>query len=332
MARLGISPARGRTSDYRPAQVTVCVLTYIPELAGYYRHRLDVLRVCLESIRANTYAPHDLMVFDNGSSPDVVDYLRSLHASGAIDLLLLSGRNLGKIGALQVMFNAAPGEWIAYADDDILFYPGWLEAHLAVANAFPQAGMISGVPVRDAARHAMQSNQAFMANPPEGVQFSQRHWIPETWERDWAVSTGRDADQHLADTAEHLDGLWECGGVSAYPAANHYQYLARREVLLKAMPETWTGKLMGHMVELDEAVDAQGVLRLSTTLRYTRHIGNMISPELAEEVAGMGIHVAGSDFTQREKKHWLFRIPRMRRILNWIYGKLYELLYNVRLG
>ena len=90
MARLGISPARGKTTDFQPAPVTVCVLTYIPEQAGYYRHRLDVLRMCLESILTNTATPYDLMVFDNGSSAEVVDYLRGLHASGSIDFLLLS--------------------------------------------------------------------------------------------------------------------------------------------------------------------------------------------------------------------------------------------------
>ncbi len=332
MARLGISPARGKTTDFQPAPVTVCVLTYIPEQAGYYRHRLDVLRMCLESILTNTATPYDLMVFDNGSSAEVVDYLRGLHASGSIDFLLLSARNLGKIGALQVMFNAAPGEWIAYADDDILFYPGWLEAHLEIANAFPQAGLISGAPVRDAARHAQSSNQAFIANPLEGLQISESHWIPDDWERDWAASTGREADQHLADTAGQQDALWEYQGVRAYPAANHYQYLARREVLLKAMPESWTGKLMGHMVELEAAVDAQGLLRLSTTQRTTRHIGNLVSPELAVEAAQMGMQVTGSVSAQREKRHWLFKIPRMRRMLKWVYGKLYDLLYNVRQG
>lgn len=330
MARVGISPARGRTTDFQPAPVTVCVLTYIPDQEGYYRHRLDVLRVCLESIRANTNTPYDLMVFDNGSSPEVVDYLRGMQSSGGIDLLLLSGQNLGKIGALQVMFNAAPGEWIAYCDDDILFYPGWLEAHLEIAEAYPNIGLVSGAAVRNAVHHANHANQAFMADPLEGMQLAAERWIPEEWERDWAVSTGRDPEKHLAETSSQQDVMLEYQGVRAYPAANHYQYLARREVLLKAMPDSWTGKLMGHMIELEEAIDSQGLLRLSATQRFTRHIGNVVSPELAQEVSEMGIQVSGAELSQREKQHWLYKIPGMRRILKWIYGKLYNLLYNVR--
>ena len=42
-------------------------------------------------------------------------------------------------------------EIIAYHDDDIFFYPGWLEAHLQILDGFSQAGMVSGLPVRNAA-------------------------------------------------------------------------------------------------------------------------------------------------------------------------------------
>ena len=77
MTRIGINPARGVVSDYRPPSVTVAVLTYIPDLSGYFEHRLQVLQMVFASLHAFTTPPHDLMVFDNGSCPPVVDYLRS---------------------------------------------------------------------------------------------------------------------------------------------------------------------------------------------------------------------------------------------------------------
>lgn len=329
MARLGVSPTRGKKTDYRPARVSVAVLTFIPELEGYYRHRLEVLRACLESILKHTDGPYDLLVFDNGSCPQVVDYLRTLHHTGEIDILLLSAKNLGKIGALQIMFNSAPGELIVYCDDDILFYPGWLPAHLEIFDTFPQVGMVSGAPVRDAARHAYWSNQAYIDSNPDGLQVQRSHWIPEDWERDWALSTGRDPDAHMEANRDKMDVQLVLEGVSAYAAANHYQYLAPKQALLRAIPEEWTGKLMGHMVELDEAVDGQGLLRLSTTERYTRHLGNVISPELAAEIKQMGIDVSGTAISRRPKPHWLVRIPRVRPVLNWIYGRLYEILHDV---
>jgi len=100
MTRIGINPARGKQSAYHPAKITVAMLSYIPHLEGYFRHRLDVLKLALASLEAHTEISHDLLVFDNGSCKPVVDYLRFLRGEGIIDYLLLSRRNLGKIGAI----------------------------------------------------------------------------------------------------------------------------------------------------------------------------------------------------------------------------------------
>ena len=41
-----------------------------------------------------------------------------MRGAGKIQYLLLSNRNIGKLGALKVIYNAAPGETVAYSDDD----------------------------------------------------------------------------------------------------------------------------------------------------------------------------------------------------------------------
>ena len=69
MTRHGVSPTRNKVSEYRPTSVTVAVLTYLPQSEGYYRHRLDVLRLCLESLIQTAADACDLLVFDNGSRP-----------------------------------------------------------------------------------------------------------------------------------------------------------------------------------------------------------------------------------------------------------------------
>jgi len=329
MGRFGVSPTRNKQSGYRPARVTVAVLTFIPELEGYYRHRLEVLRVCLESILRNTDGEYDLIVFDNGSCQPVQEYLAGLRDAGKIDILMLSARNLGKIGALQVLFNAAPGELIAYCDDDILFHPGWLPAHLEIFDTYPNVGMVSGLPVRSAYGRAATANQAWMASHPPDLHVTEQRWIPDEWERDWALSTGRDPDELFESQRAQADLKFEMNRVEAYPAANHFQFLAPRTVLLQAIPGEWTGKLMGNMVELDQAVDAQGCLRLSTAQRYVRHIGNVVSPALAAEVREIGIDVHGRVVARRPRRHWLLYIPRMRPLLKKLYGKLYDILHHV---
>ena len=85
-----MNPSRGKKSDYAPARVTVAVLTYLPNSVGYYQNRLEVTKTCLQSILKNTSLPYDLMVFDNGSSQEVVDYLGEQKKAGLIQYLILS--------------------------------------------------------------------------------------------------------------------------------------------------------------------------------------------------------------------------------------------------
>ena len=107
--------------------------------------------------------------------------------------------------------------------------------------------------------------------------------------------------------------------------------MAYKNVLLQALPEQWTGKLMGHMVELDEAVDSLGKLRLSTIQRFTRHMGNALSPELVQEARQLGLQTAEASSTTARRparKHWLLRLPGGRRLLMAAYKRLFDILYR----
>ena len=328
MARIGSNPARNKFSDYRPAGVTVAVLTFVPEFKGYFAQRFDVLKLTLSSLIANTSEPFDFIVFDNGSCEPVVDYLRDLNEKGILDYLMLSTQNLGKIGALKLLFNAAPGEVIAYSDDDILFYPGWLEAHLQIMKTFPNVGMVSGLPVRNASDRASVTLKKYIVEGAPGLTVSRERRIPDDWEADWAVSTGRDPDEHIQATKDRQDLILELNGVEVLGSANHFQFVSPKDVLVKALSSEWGGQLMGQMVELDEDVDRQGYLRLSTLERYTRHIGNVISPQLVEDVRTLGLSVSAQQIKHRKERHWILRIPGTGRVL-W---KLYDWIFRVFYG
>jgi glycosyltransferase involved in cell wall biosynthesis len=336
MTRIGINPARGKTSNYRPAHVTVAMLTYIPDLSGYFEQRLQVLQLVFASLLAHTSIPHDLLVFDNGSCATVVDYLLGMQGAGHIDYLIRAKQNIGKIDALHILFNAAPGKIIAYSDDDILFYPGWLEAHLDILRFFSDVGMVSGVPVRNAANHARRSLDALTTKTNPGFKVLQERRIPDEWEIDWAISTGRDPDRYLAETRDQTDLVlqqWvdENCYLEAIGSANHFQFVTPKEVILQALPPDWTSKLMGHMIELDEAIDNLGYLRLSTPKRYTRHLGNALSANVVQEAWSLGL-LAGEQVRlvprQAYRKPWLLRIPGSRRLLSFMYNRLFAILYR----
>lgn len=329
MARVGINPARGKVSSYTPKRVTVALLTYLPHLEGYFRSRFDILKLSLASLFTNTSLPYDLLVFDNGSCASVVEYLTRLKSEGRIDFLLLSGTNIGKIGAFRLLFGAAPGDVVAYADDDIFYYPGWLEAHLEILDTYPKVGMVSGSPVRDAADRARSSLYRFIDENRGGLSVSQERRIPDTWEIDWAVSVGRDPQAYLESTLDQPDLILNFRGVEAFGSASHFQFVAPKEVICRAIPDEWSGRLMGDMIRLDEAVDGLGYLRLSTVERTTRHLGNTISPDLVEEARSVGLQLEAKPVSGRAGMHWMVRLPGSRRVLRKIYDNLFRLLHNV---
>ena len=180
MSRLGMNPGRGKASAYRPARVTAAVLVYIPHFSGYFEGRFPVLIACLTSLVENTAVPLDLLVFDNGSCAEVQDYLGELQSRGAIQLLLRSARNLGKAGALRLIFGAAPGDVVAYCDDDFYYFPGWLEAQLEILDTFPNVGMVSGYTIPSLfAPERISAALEFGRSPGAGLKAGK--FIPEEW-------------------------------------------------------------------------------------------------------------------------------------------------------
>lgn len=330
MARIGINPARNRVTTYRPARVTVAVLVFIPYLEGYFRHRLDVLKLCLGSLLTNTHEPYDLLVFDNGSCEEVKTFLHDLLDSVAIQYLLTASENIGKIGALKMIFGAVPGEVIAYSDDDIFFYPGWLSGHLELLDSFPNVGMVSGCAVRTLFDHGTQSNIRLAESDPQ-VSLTRGHRIPKHWELEWAESYGRDSKAHLEAIHTMQDIVLERRGVEAFAVANHNQFVTPKQVITKLLPAEWSGRLMGEMNELDNAVDGGGYLRLSTIERTTKHMGNMVSPAMAKEAAKMGISVEdvipmALGLTRPSLSMRIVQWKPVRWFLQGLYNRLFWLL------
>jgi glycosyltransferase involved in cell wall biosynthesis len=122
--RIGQNPAKFVQTVAKPEHITLAVLNYIPFLSGFYAEALEVLKQCLSSARQDAGYPFDLLVFDNGSCAEVQDWLLNEHRGGRIQYLYLSAKNLGKGGAWNQIFGAAPGEILSYADSDVHFFPG----------------------------------------------------------------------------------------------------------------------------------------------------------------------------------------------------------------
>jgi hypothetical protein len=330
MTRIGINPARHRVSTYRPARITVAMLVYLPHPTGYWAHRLDVIRLSLASLIKHTDLEYDLLVFDNASCEEAKAYLRNLQEEGVLRYLLSSSENIGKLGALRIIAGAAPGEVLAYTDDDTLFYPGWLSAHMDLLDGFPRVGMVSGSPERTVFDHATAATVRFGETDPDS-RLSYGRRIPDAWEREWAVALGKNPDDFLRQVRDIDDILIERAGLQAYATACHNQFVAPRQAFLGLLQGEWSGRLMGGMNELDNAVDAAGYLRLTTVERTTRLIGNLVSPTMETEAARFGISIHGQPWRafvpgrRSGLTRFLLRGPA-RKLLQGVYNRLFWLL------
>lgn len=91
--------------------VTICVLTYsdFPHLA----------KRCLNSILKNCdHSLFRLIVGANAVGAETQRFLEDLHASGEIDELILSPKNLNKNPMMRLMFERVKTEFVWWFDDD----------------------------------------------------------------------------------------------------------------------------------------------------------------------------------------------------------------------
>ena len=319
-------PLKMVTQPFQPARVTVVMVTCIPSSSGYYEDRLHILKICIQSLVKHAGEAFDLLVFDNGSESSVVDYLVDLRNSGAIQYLFLSQKNIRLAPALNIALNAAPGEVIAYTDDDVFFYPEWLSKHLEILNQFPDVGTVGGQAlVGDRLHDSVEV--AAKKNDIDIEPFS----IPEPWTEKWCKNMNIDLERHLetdvADGREYF--RISSNGVSALSGGPGYAYVFNKS-LLSDIPKF---ENLGSGIEYrwHETVDKSGLMRLSTPEVTTDHIGNVLDDEWIAEAARYGIdqEIGSSKMAGMKSKpgNWLLRRSKAQRTIRWVIGRLSRVVY-----
>lgn len=324
--RLGQNPAKFIEHAAHPEAVTVAVITYIPFLSGYYAQSLDVLKVCLGSILAHTDRPFDLAVFDNASCPEVVDTLLQMKTAGKIQYLFLSDKNVGKVGAWNVLFGAALGEYIAYSDMDVYYYPGWLSRHLEVFEAFPEAGTVCGLPRRG--RRTFYTNTLAQLNALPDAKVEVGKYIPEAWLLDHARSLGK-LDE-VQEDLEKEDYRITRNGVTAYATATHFQFMVRAKTIRPFIPFQYDRPMGDSVALFDRAINQGELLRLAVCERSVRHLGNTLDEQtLAELPAGLaGGKVLDNRPALKRSRSRIFEWKPVKRILLGFYNRVFRIYYG----
>jgi len=311
--RVGQNPVKSVESIEAPAAVTIVIINYIPFLAGYYAQSLDVLKRCLASIKANTAGDYDLMLFDNGSCSEARSYLLEQEEAGNIDFLFLSERNLGKAGAWNLALAAAPGEVIAYADSDVYFHPGWLEAHLDGLAAFPNVGMLTGMPLLSPEKYS--TSTVVWAESARGVKVERGQML--AWEDFWrhARSLGDEEEVARKFYGETESIRISKSGKHFFAGAAHFQFVSKKDILEEILPIP-AERPMGRVRLLDEMVNEKGYLRLSLPGWHVQHMGNTLE----------GSHEPAAEKGSGSGGFWQW--GPMRKLLQRLYDRIFSILYR----
>ena len=325
--RKGQNPAKFVKEVARPERITVALLNYIPFLSGFYAETLDVLKVCMESMRKDAGLPFDLMVFDNGSCEEARDFLVKEKEAGRIQYLILAEKNMGKGGAWNVILAGAPGEIIAYTDSDVLFSPNWLSRSVEILETFPKVGMVTARPFRTPPE--FYGATLDWARNAERAQLEEGQFIP--WERflEFNLSLGQTEEENKKVYAETRD--WritfrperreaQSKDIVAFAGASHWQFTAHKSTLQQFLPFEMD-KPMGQVRQLDRRMNDAGLLRL------------MVSDPLAMNMSNTLGYLRGELKGGNNKKRVSFgkslaELSPVKKLLLAVYNKIFKLYYE----
>jgi len=275
--RIGKNPAKEENKILADSYHRVVVPVYIPNLEEeYFKHGLTILRYCLESLLKTIHSKTRISIFNNGSCKEVSTYLEELlNANDRIDQLILSKKNIGKINAIHSCVRGHSESLITITDADVLFLNDWQQGVEEVFQNFPQAGMVSPVPVSNIYKHDAASSTFGYGFSKNLITFED---IPD---KDGLLrfqeSVG--AELFTASRLQKFLCLKNSKGVAVL-SCGHFVATLRTEVFQNA-PSQEASDLISKETDykyIDEPNNELGFLRLATINNYAFHLGN--SPQL----------------------------------------------------
>lgn len=172
--------------------------------------QLPLTQACVESIRSHTDVPYELIIVDNGSAPEAAAWVEQ-----AADRAILNPQNLGFAAGMNGGLAVAAGGYVAFANNDTVFPPGWASRLLETFADHPAAGIVC--PAVTAAGNPVTvrpgpGTEREVFNPfgelPSGVVYLLRTDVARRlggWNEDYPVATAEDLDLCFTVWANDLD-------------------------------------------------------------------------------------------------------------------------------
>lgn len=154
---------------------------------------------CIESINKTVKVNHEIIVFDNGSSMETVDYLKDNVENLENVKIYYSKENLGCPGGRREAIRLAKGQYVLTLDNDIVVTEGWIEELLVRINQQDVAAVCCKTVFPDGKVQFTGGDYAIMEN--NFIRFS-------------LVNNG--VDECDLKTADWKQCLWVPGGATLF--------------------------------------------------------------------------------------------------------------------
>jgi hypothetical protein len=319
--RNGVNPAKidPQLSAFKRHRVVLPV--YVPARDGYFRDALEILRLCLDSLRYTAGPNVSVTVVANQCIPEILDELQRRLSDGQLDQLIVNAGNRGKVDSVTAAARASFEPLITVADGDVMFLPGWANAVEDLFMHFPECGFLSLFP------NPITSQSWTSATILGGLtagELAYEKVVPDEDLDQFARSIGR--PDWFKPEARRTQMIVRRRGVPACVGAGHFVFTIRKDIV-DAIPKSPAlqavgggrpsgtapdGKRYGEYLWLDKPPDDAGVWKLSTPRAFAYHLGNTPEPWMYDELERCRTAPA---FPSREltlppiRRRWISRVP-----------------------
>jgi GT2 family glycosyltransferase len=144
-------------------------------------NRIELLRHALDSVFSQRFTDLELIVVDDGSGDNTIEYLRSL--TGRVKIL--TRQNSGPAAARNQGASKARGRYLAFLDSDDLWFPWTLDVYATVLNKAGNPAFMVGKPFQFASERVPSS---IREESPRWRSFDDYLQSADQW-RWWGVSS-----------------------------------------------------------------------------------------------------------------------------------------------